>query len=73
MKCRELGNQGNESNGNWEAKKQEMGVLNLLRLVSKGSEASQDTGRRDVGVGTWAPEDVIISSQLRKCTWGKEN
>lgn len=37
MKCRELGNQSSESNGNWEAKKQEMGVLNVLRMVSKGS------------------------------------
>lgn len=53
--------------------KQEMGVLNLLRMVRKGSWASEDTGRRDARVGTWAPEDALISPQLRKCTWGKEN
>lgn len=37
MKCEEQGHQVNGSNGNWEAKRQEMGVLNLLGMGEKGA------------------------------------
>lgn len=39
MKCEELGHQVNGSNGNWETKRQEMGVLNLLWIGEKGARS----------------------------------
>lgn len=37
MKCEERGHQVNGSNGNWEAKRQEMGVLTLLGMGERGA------------------------------------
>lgn len=54
-----------ESNGNWEVKRQKQGLLRLLRMESKGSEGSQETGGggivpRGTGVGAWPPGKAII-------------
>lgn len=84
MKCEEQGHQVNGRNGNWEAKRQEIGVLNLLGMGEKGARnpRRQEEGGSALGYrsgdlhsrgGRHLPPTEDMRSEPRELGLGVEN